>query len=184
MTMSGKRSSALALAALLTSGCTMNSTVPLATGGAPHAGRAVIVYGVGVDGPWAYPNFSVQLTEYSIDKQAITGNCFRFNRVDAIVPATAIGIRYFAFDVAPGSYVYSPMNGAQPKGEPVAFRVPAGRAVYLGDFVYGKDGRVTRGGNLDGEKSAIRQALPAVPDDVMIADTVVVAAPKPFLCAP
>ena len=182
--MSGKRSSALALAALLTSGCTLNSTVPLATGGAPHAGRAVIVYGVGIDGPWVYPNFGVQLTEYSIDKQAITGNCFRFNRVDATMPSTTTGIRYFAFDVAPGTYVYSPMNGAQLKGEPVAFRAPAGHAVYLGDFVYGKDGRVTRGGNLDGEKSAIRQALPAVPDDLAVADTVVVAAPKPFLCTP
>lgn len=182
--MSGKRSSALALAALLASGCTLNSTVPLATGGAPHAGRAVIVYGVGIDGPWVYPNFGVQLTEYSIAQQAITGNCFRFNRVDATVPSTATGIRYFAFDVAPGSYVYSPMNGAQLNGEPVAFRVPVGRAVYVGNFVYGKDRRVTRTGNLDGEKSAIRQALPAVPDDLAVADTVVVAAPKPFLCTP
>jgi len=181
--MPGFQRCAIALAATL-AGCTVSSTVPLAAGGKPGADRAVIVYGVGVDGPWAYPNFSVQLTEYSVEQQAITGNCFRFNRVDAIVPATAIGIRYFAFDVAPGSYVYSPMNGAQPNGEPVAFRAPAERAVYLGDFVYGKDGRVTRGGNLDGEKSAIRQALPAVPDDLTVADTVVVAAPKPFLCAP
>jgi hypothetical protein len=174
----------MALMALLTSGCTLNSTVPLATGGAPGAGRAVVVYGVSVEGRWPYEHYAVQLTEYSMAKQAITGNCFRFNRVDATVPATMSGIRYFAFEVAPGSYVYSPMNGAQLKGDPVAFGVPAAHAVYIGDFIYGKDGRVTRTGNLDAERAAIRAALPAVPDDLMPAETVPVAAPKPFLCTP
>jgi hypothetical protein len=174
---------ALATAAALASGCTLNATVPLATGGAPAADRAVIVYGVGVEGQWPYPHYAVQLTEYSLERQAITGNCFRFNRVDATVSATMTGIRYFAFDVAPGSYVYSPMNGAQFGGAPVAFRVPAGRAVYLGDFIYGKDGRVRLAGNLAAERAAIRQALPATPD-LAPAATVPVAPPKPFLCTP
>ena len=181
--MSGFPWYAIALAATL-AGCTVSSTVPLAAGGKPGADRAVIVYGVGVEGKWPYPRYAVQLAEYSLEQQNITGNCFRFNRVDAPVSSTSSGIHYFAFDVAPGSYVYSPMNGAQFNGDTVAFRAPAGRAVYLGDFIYGKDGRATRTGDLDAERAALRQALPALPDDIEPAQTVPVAAPKPFLCTP
>jgi hypothetical protein len=184
VTMSGLRWCALSMAAVLASGCTLSSTVPLEAGGAPRAGHAVIVYGVGVEGQWPYARYAVQLAEYSLERQAITGNCFRFNRVDAAVPSAPAGIRYFAFDVAPGSWVYSPMNGAQFDGDPVAFRVPAGQAVYLGDFIYGKNGRVTRTGDLGAERDAIRRALPAVPADLAPAATVPVAAPKPFLCTP
>ena len=86
--------------------------------------------------------------------------------------------------MAPGSYVYSPMNGAQFNGDTVAFRAPAGHAVYLGDFIYGKDGHATRTGDLDAERAAIRQALPALPVDLVPAQAVPVAAPKPFLCTP
>ena len=174
---------AVSMAAML-AGCTISSTVPLTAGGVPDAGRAVIVYGVGVEGQWPYPQYTVELAEYSMERQAITGNCFRFNRTEATVPSTPAGIRYFAFDVAPGSYVYSPMNGAQLSGDAVAFRVPAGRTVYIGDFIYGKDGRVTLAGNLDAERSAIRRALPATPEGLVPANTVPVAAPKPFLCTP
>ena len=181
--MSGIQWCALALAATL-AGCTISSTVPLAAGGKPGADRAVIVYGVGVEGQWSYPRYTVQLAEYSLERQNITGNCFRFNRVDATVSSTPSGIHYVAFDVAPGSYVYSPMNGAQLNGDTVAFRVPAGRAVYLGDFIYGRDGYAVRTADLDAERAAIRQALPATPDDLVPAQTVPVAAPKPFLCTP
>jgi hypothetical protein len=181
--MSGFQRCTIALAATL-AGCTLSSTVPLAAGGKPGAERAVIVYGVGVDGPWPYPRYAVQLAEYSLEQQNITGNCFRFNRVDAAVTSTPSGIHYFAFDVAPGSYVYSPMNGAQLNGDTVAFRVPSGRAVYLGDFIYGKDGHATRTGDLATERAAIRQTLPALPDDLVPAQMVPAAAPKPFLCTP
>lgn len=170
--------------ALLAGGCTLGASVPLVNGGAPGAGRAVIVYGVGVEGRWPYGRYTVQLAEYSLERQAITGNCFRFNRTDATVPVTPAGIRYFAFDAAPGSYVYSPMNGAQLDGSPVAFRAPAGRAVYIGDFIYGKNGRVTLAGNLEAERAAIRQVLPALPDGLVTAAAVTVAAPRPFMCIP
>jgi hypothetical protein len=182
--MSGLRWSALAIVAVLMGGCTLSSTVPLETGGAPHAGRAVIVYGLGVEGQWPHARYGVQLAEYSLEQQNITGNCFRFNRVDAAVPSAPAGLRYVAFDVVPGSWVYSPMNGAQPEGDPVAFRVPAGQTVYLGDFIYGKNGRVRRTGDLAAERTAIRQALPALAADLMPVATVPVAAPKPFLCTP
>ena len=86
--------------------------------------------------------------------------------------------------MAPGSYVYSPMNGAQFIGDTVAFRSPAAHAAHLGSFVCGKDGHATRTGDLDAERAAIRQALPALPDDLVVAQTVPVAAPKPFLCTP
>jgi len=184
VTMSGPRWCALSMAAVLAAGCTLSSTIPLETGGAPRAGRAVIVYGVRVEGQWPYARYAVQLAEYSVERQAITGDCFRFNRVDAALPSTPAGIRYFAFEVPAGSWVYSPMNGAQFEGDPVAFRAPAGQAVYLGDFIYGKNGRVTRTGDLAAERAAIRQALPAVPADLVPAATIPVAAPKPFLCTP
>jgi len=170
--------------AVLAGGCTVSSTSPLEAGGTPRAGRAVIVYGVGVDGQWPHARYAVQLAEYDLERQAITGNCFRFNRVDADVPAAPSGIRYFAFDVPAGSWVYSPMNGAELEGDPVAFRAPAGQAVYLGDFIYGKNGRVTRVGDLAAERAAIRQALPAVPADLASAASIAVAAPRPFLCTP
>jgi hypothetical protein len=181
--MSRFRWCAMSMSVLL-GGCVVNSTVPLAAGGTPDADRAVIVYGVRVDGQWPYPRYTVQLAEYSLERQAITGDCFRFNRTEATVPSAPAGIRYFAFQTAPGSYVYSPMNGAQLHGDPVAFRVPAGRAVYIGDFIYGKDGHVTLAGNLAAERAAIRHDLPALPPDLAPAETVTVAAPRPFLCTP
>ncbi|MEO5932916.1 MAG: hypothetical protein ABIQ08_05110 [Duganella sp.] len=81
---------------LLITGCTINSVKPLPPGDVPDKSRAVIVYGVKVEGSWQYDGFTVELAEYDIGMQNITGDCFHFNRADASV-ATAPGeVKYFA----------------------------------------------------------------------------------------
>jgi hypothetical protein len=159
-----------AFALALGSGCAINGTRPLPEGAAPSAGRAVIVYGVGVDSKWDYEGFTVQLTEYSLPDGNMTGNCFRFNRTEATVAPAPGPVRRFAFEVAPGHYVYSPFNGAPLPGPAIAYSAPANRTVFIGDFIYGKDKQV----------SLRRDPLPGTP----LAEVRLVASPKPFLCTP
>ena len=75
----------------------MNAVRSLPAGETPHDERAVVVYGVKVEGLWKYPQFSVQLAEYDLAKQNITGNCFQFNRTEAFVASEPGEMQYFAF---------------------------------------------------------------------------------------
>lgn len=179
------RTLSLIPALLLAAGCTLiNSVRPLPAGATPREGATVVVYGVGLQGTWAYPNLGIELDEYNLQTQAITGNCMQFTRMQASVPAAQGTTRYFAFDVAPGHYTYSPFNGAKYEGASVAFEVPAGRVVYIGDFVYGKNQRIELQRDLASVRPAIMQALPELGSEIVLAKTVPVSLPKLFLCAP
>jgi len=172
--------SMLALAA----GCTINATRPLERGAPPSAGRAVIVYGVGVEGKWDYEGFAVQLAEYSLDAGNITGNCFRFNRTEATVAPAQGPVRHFAFEVPPGHYVFSPFNGAPLAGPVLAYAAPSGRTVYIGDFVYGRDKQI-RLRREDGTDAAVlRKELPGLAADLSLAESMPVTTPRPFMCTP
>ncbi|MBV8635047.1 MAG: hypothetical protein JO002_11190, partial [Burkholderiaceae bacterium] len=146
--------------------------------------RAVIIYGVSVEAPWDYSRFTVELAEYNIEKQDISGNCLRFNRTEANISALPGEIKYFAFDAPAGYYVYSPFNGAGLLGNFYAFEAPAGKNVYVGDFILKKDRLVTLNRDFDKVKSQMAAALPALSKEIALSKVTVVRAPHPFLCAP
>src|SRR2546430_14383302 len=50
-------------------GCALNDVRPLPTGSPVIEGRAIVVYGVGVERQWAWPRFAVQLEEYSVKRK-------------------------------------------------------------------------------------------------------------------
>lgn len=141
-------------------------------------GRAIVLYGIGVEGKWDYPRFATVLDEYNFEQRSITGNCWRFNRMQESVPAIIGTRQYFIFDVKPGHYVYSGFNGARLRdsGEVPTFEVPAGRIVYLGDFVYSNDGKVDIRRDLDRVQSYFKE-------NVLLADMLLVPPPKLFLCS-
>jgi hypothetical protein len=125
-------------------GCLLNNVAELSPQetNAPSRGRAIAVYGVGLEGHWRYPKFAVTLDEYSAERQSITGGCWRYNHMKAVVPSDSKRVEHFAFEVRPGHYIYSGFNIVGLKGGPMAFEVPADRVVYVGDFVYTGDGAV------------------------------------------
>ena len=147
----------------------------------PKPGRALVMYGGGGEeqGSWSYPRFGVALDEYSVERQAITGNCWRFNRMFASVTAISGTREYFLFDVQPGFYTYSWFNGAQltSSDKTLTFEVPPGRIVYLGDFIYARGGGVEVRRNLSAVKSYFKE-------DLLLADTLLVHPPQMFLCMP
>lgn len=150
----------------------------------PSDGSAVLVYGVKVIGEWRYPRFNVQLAEYDIKQQNITGNCFRFNRTEAEIPALPGGLEYFAFEVPAGRYGYSPFNGARLRGEYLSLDAPAGTATYVGDFVFGIEQSVVLTRDIERAKVAIRTRWPGMERELALANAVPARAPSPFLCTP
>ena len=174
----------ICLLGLLNAACTINSIDLLPAGGLASGNRAVIVYGVKVEGAWPYTGFEVQIAEYDVAKQNITGNCFRFNRAEARVSPVPGAVRYFAFDVPAGHYVYSPFNGAPLAGELNAFKAPAGHSVYLGDFIFGRNQSVSLTRNLDTVKNDIDTALPGLKGKIALAKAEPATKPFLFLCTP
>jgi len=155
-------------------GCLLNNISQLSSEEAlrPTPGRAVAVYGIGVEGQWDYPKFAVTLDEYDLERKSITGGCWRYNHMKAVTPATNKRVERFAFDVRPGHYVYSGFNASGLKGGPVAFEVPPNGAVYLGDFVYTSDRTVElRRSQSNPEGTTLAAVKPA-------------PTPNIFLCAP
>jgi hypothetical protein len=172
----------LALVAAL-SGCVVNGVRPYENGIAPQ--RAVVVLGVTAAGAWGYPRFGVTLDHYDIGRQAITGNCFSFDRLEASVPAVPAPTRYFAFDAPPGHFVFSGFNTSKFAGRDLAFEARPGRAVYIGNFVLGEQSTVTLHRELDdATRQAITGVQPALAPTLQPAPQVVVASAKMFLCAP
>jgi hypothetical protein len=149
--------------ALSMSGCLMNSAyriqhkLPLAPG------HSIVVFGAQLDAEWSHPEFEMILDEYSAAKHGITGNCFRYTRLQAGMSSHPSGMHYFAYQVPAGAYIYSFNNsvrtGSAFDGKmPSVFVAPAGAAVYFGDFVY--DGSEMKlQGNLGAAQAAMKPLL-------------------------
>ena len=169
--------------ASLSNGCTMNAVKSLPAGDTPLGDRTVVVYGVKVEGDWKYPKFSVQLAEYDLAKQNITGNCFQFNRTEAVVASEPGAMKYFAFEVPPGYYVYSPFHPTRLSGDFLAFEAPAGRSVYIGDFVLEKNQSVSL--HRESIKTdGIDMTWPGLRSQISLASAVAVSRPFVFMCTP
>jgi hypothetical protein len=169
-------------------GCTLNSVRPLPAGASIDESRAVVVFGVGVEGEWNYAGYSAQLDEYDLRAQAITGNCFRFNRMNGTVPPTPGAVRYFSFDTPAGVYAYSAFNGARlaPEtgaGTP-AFAARAGRVVYMADFIYTKQGTVSIRRDVDAAKRYLAAFRPDLRGELTQAEEFLVHRPNLFMCTP
>jgi len=112
----------------------------------PPPDRAIVIFGLSVEGeidPHAAtfnPGFfEIGLDEYSIEREHITGDCWRYNKMRAKVPGIMGTHQYFAFDVKPGYYVATRLIGLNnPKisRKSLVFEVPPGKIVYLGDFIW------------------------------------------------
>jgi hypothetical protein len=85
--------------------------------------------------------------------------------------------------VRPGHYVYSQFNGAYLSGGTLRFEVPAGRTVYLGDFVATADQKIV----LRREVNAVdrmRKSFPALRHDAQIAEAKPSGNTGIFVCTP
>jgi hypothetical protein len=149
-------------------------------------GHAIVVVGVGVDSPRAGP-YSVSLDEYSLKNKKITGTCFHYNHIEASVPSGQKDVKYLAFVVPAGVYVFSGFNAAtaaHPLPRPAAFIAPSGGVVYFGDYIGMEDGSVELRSNLDAASSEVAGVIPKL-------STLSQAEPEPtvqhgsvFLCTP
>lgn len=168
--------------AVMLAACSFNNVRSLPSVELPQAGRSVVVYGIAVKAASKFPRFGIAVDEYDIERQNISGDCLRFNRMNASVVSTIGSAGYFVFDVRPGHYVYSQFNGASIAdrvGSSTAFVVPAGKVVYLGDFVFEEDNRVELHNSLEVMKKALN-----VTTEVLGTETMPVRNPKMFLCTP
>jgi hypothetical protein len=174
-----------ALPLMFPDGCVMNSMHQLSPDAVARSRQAaVVVYGIQVEGNWEYPQFTVQLAEYSVKDQAGTGNCFTFNRAEATVPAATRSVRYFAFKVPAGHYTYGPFNAAPLVGETLAFSAVEGRLSYIGNFVYTSAKQVELRRNIESFQSALPAAFAGTSNKFVLAEAVSVQPPRMFLCTP
>ncbi|MYN25187.1 hypothetical protein [Duganella levis] len=169
---------------VLLSGCGINYVKQVSPGDVVANDRAVIVYGVKVEGQWGYPKFSILLDEYDAQTGKITGNCLVHTKTQATVDGAPGGVQYFAFDVPPGQYVYSPFNANLLYGGNVAFEAAAGKRTYVGEFVYEKNRAVTLRQNLGEAKASIDRLFPGLKGSLSPADTRTVKSPYIFICTP
>ena len=175
---------ASAVLVALLSGCLgLNDVVRVTEPGySPPSNRSLVIVGAGMEGDWKALKFQIALHEYDMRLQSITGNCWSWNRVVAV---TEKEIEYFVFDVAPGFYAGGGgMAVFRGQASPLAFEVPAGRVVYLGDFVYAKDHKVDLRRDVIAAKAALKKSFPDVVGEPVVAKTISVATIQTFLCTP
>ncbi len=173
------------VAAAALAGCVVNGVRPLAgTASGSRGDRAVVVVGITVAGAWRYPQFGVILDQYDRAQQRITGDCFSYNRIEAVVAAVPAPTRFLAFEVPAGDYVYSAFNTARFAGNDQAFQAGPGHAVYVGNFALGDNGVVTLRSDLAADRVAIAQALPRLAAGLEMAHAVTVVPASPFFCTP
>ena len=171
----------LAIIVAICSGCLgLNDVKPigLAFKGMPPADRAYVIVGLSVE-PTQLKRldymFSISVAEYSVERQDITGNCWRYNLMYPSVPPFGGTREYFAYDVKPGYYAVLDMLGASEK-QSLAFEVPAGRIVYLGEFTLTS----SHGISLNRDPSVVRGHFPG--REVLLADTREVLRPHGAVC--
>jgi hypothetical protein len=180
------RRAALLFACATLAGCLVNSvqSVPRSHAARPAADRAIVVIGVGLEVPSPYRAFAFSLDQYSLKEQKITGNCFHYNRINLQRPADVAAVRYFAFDVPAGTYVYSGFDANVGALRHPAlgngFIAPGGHAVYFGDYVLVADAVEVR------RDFAAARASITLPRNMSLELATPIDTPPPgtFLCAP
>jgi hypothetical protein len=149
----------LAATSFTLSGCLLNSIHQVHYRTSIEPWEAIVVVGVGLQAPWNYAGYSVSLDEYSLEKQKITGNCFHYNHIKATISSGQRDVKYFAFQVPAGVYVFSAFN-ATPPPHPAAFIAPKGAVVYFGDYIYREDRAVELRNGLASAQVAVKGLIP------------------------
>jgi hypothetical protein len=121
-----------------------------------------VVIGMGLDVTWPYTEFQLTFPEYSVEKQSIAGNCFHYNRIEAIRPSAPSNITYLAFEVPANVYVYLSNTSASFAPSPVghAFIAPPGGTVYFGDYVLAGDKTVEFRRDINSARAGAKDLLP------------------------
>ena len=129
----------------------------------PDSAHSLVVVGVGLDAAWPFAAFSLALDEYSFEKHDTTGNCFRYNHIEATRASSPAKVTYFAYEVPAGAYVYSPFNAnakLAPADSATGFIVPPGKAVYVGDYVFVGDQTVELRRDIGAARLGVRSLIP------------------------
>jgi hypothetical protein len=174
--------------AFLMSGCLMNSAYRIRSKGPLAPGQSIVVFGAQLSAEWRYPQFELILDEYSLAKHGITGNCFRYTRLQSGMSSHSFAMHYFAYQIPAGAYIYSFRNvvragSAFGGSTPTVFVAPAGATVYFGDFVY--DGsEMQLQGNLSAAQAAVKPLLAGRQSLTQAATTNDEIKTRAFLCTP
>jgi hypothetical protein len=168
------------IACVVIPGCLLNSVhqLKLAPRTKPDAAHAIVVIGL--------KDFSLILDEYSVKKQDITGNCYHYNRIEAISPSSPGKVIYFAYEVPAGTYVYSRRNMTASLDPPAlgsGFIAPAAKTVYFGDYISVGHNTVEFRRDIDAARLGSRGLLP-LGSVLESAEPTTTALTHPFLCTP
>lgn len=176
------------IACAVVSGCLLNAVHPITHDHpqTPDSNHSIVVIGIGLDAPWPYKYFPVVLDEYSLKNKDLTGNCFLYNRIEAIRPSASGPVRYFVFEVPASAYTYGGGNvNARLPASPNAsgFIAPAGKTVYFADYVFVGEQSVEQRRNLEAAREATKRLIPrgAV---LMEAEAITPPRGHMFLCTP
>jgi hypothetical protein len=155
---------ALLVTCALASGCLLNSVRAITTAPRwrPDSGHTIVVIGIGLDATWPYKEFQLTFPEYSVEKQGISGNCFRYNRIEATRPSIPINVTYLAFEVSANVYVYldNPNLPLAPSPIGHAFKAPPGASVYFGDYVLTGNKTVEFRRDINAARAGAKKLLP------------------------
>nr|WP_315475464.1 hypothetical protein [uncultured Undibacterium sp.] len=173
----------IALSSIL-SACGLNNVKKLNSDATINPYRSIIIYGIRVEGRWDAPMFSVDLSEYDLKLQAITGNCFRYNHTEAMIPSVAGNIHFFAFEVQSEHFVVSPFNTVHKSFSTTAFNAPKGKAVYIGTFLYDQKRTLNLQRDFEPVASQLQSHFPKIGNTLKISETLEVTHPRGFLCTP
>lgn len=169
-------------------GCLMNSVHRLDARARrlPDSAHAIVVIGVGLEVPWPHAEFEVTLAEYSAAKGAITGNCFRYNRIEAARSSIPGPLTYFAFEVPANVYVFLDNHLDARLKEPFpggAFVAPPKSVVYFGDYVLIDANTIEFRQNTDAARTGAKALIP-FGAEVKTANSTVASGVHMFVCTP
>lgn len=175
----------IVVATVSASGCLVNSVHRINHPSAIESGDAIVVVGVGFDTPHPLSGISFSLDEYSMKNGKSTGNCFHYNHIEVQLPrpTNQSSVRYFAYRVPAGVYVWSAFNETPAPGTP-AFIASGDKAVYFGDYVDVGDHALNQRSNLAAAQLAMQSVLPKNLRLVNADSPPVAIHGTPFLCTP
>lgn len=174
----------IVVATVSASGCLVNSVHRINHPSAIESGDAIVVVGVGFD--TLHPLWNFILTRRILNENGkSTGNCFHYNHIEVQLPrpTNQSSVRYFAYRVPAGVYVWSAFNETPAPGTP-AFIASGDKAVYFGDYVDVGDHALNQRSNLAAAQLAMQSVLPKNLRLVNADSPPVAIHGTPFLCTP
>lgn len=128
--------------------------------------------------------FAVTLNEYDLTQQKITGNCWHNNQVSAVADSGTENVRFFAFRVPAGHYVFSGFNTRRLNASANTFEAPAGKLVYLGTFQVDGKSNVILVEELASAREFVKTQWPQLESELNLAKRLQAPAGPMFLCTP